>query len=157
MLILVGASGWPVFWKDQLWTRSKRVWPRAGSARNRHQILPFHTIYTLSTQLPHFIGIRLKGIQNAHVDHRFDGWCLGRPRVHLPENRRVLMASETDQLQFDVRPQSGSCFTIDGNMVYDPANPVAGTLAFNVNNKAGKWIDVIVEGQYPSWNRLWTT
>jgi hypothetical protein len=67
------------------------------------------------------------------------------------------MASETDQLQFDVRPQSGSCFTIDGNRVYDPANPVAGTLAFNVNNKAGKWIDVVVEGQYPSWNRLWTS
>jgi hypothetical protein len=64
------------------------------------------------------------------------------------------MATETDQISFDVR---GSCFSMDGNTVYETTNPVAGNLLFNVQNNSGKWIDVVVESYYPSSERLWTT
>jgi hypothetical protein len=67
------------------------------------------------------------------------------------------MATETDTLVFDVRPETGSVFTVDGTRVYDPANPVPGSLVFNATNSAGKWIDIVVESIYPTGGRLWTT
>jgi hypothetical protein len=67
------------------------------------------------------------------------------------------MALEEDDLIFDVRPESGSVFTIDGKRVLDTENPVAGTLTFNARNAAGKWIDLVIESVYPTSERLWTS
>jgi hypothetical protein len=67
------------------------------------------------------------------------------------------MAQQTDPIGFDVRPRSGSCFTIDGQAVFDTANPVPGTLTINATDSAGKWVDVVVEGYYPTGALVWTT
>ena len=67
------------------------------------------------------------------------------------------MPQETDQLVFDVRPETNSVFTVDGTRVYDTENPVPGNLTFNATNAAGRWIDIVVESTYPTSGRLWTS
>ena len=60
----------------------------------------------------------------------------------------------TYPISFDVRPSTGSCFTVDGAV---EEAPQAGKLVFNVTNSANKWIDVLAETTYPGRERLFTS
>lgn len=57
-----------------------------------------------------------------------------------------------EQIQADVR---GGIFEFQGKRVYDPANPVPGTLTVNVANGSGEWIDLIFESVYPNTHTIW--
>jgi hypothetical protein len=60
----------------------------------------------------------------------------------------------TFPLQFDVRPSTGSCFSINGT---GDDSTAPGLMVFNVLNSANKWVDVVVETIYPSTERLFTS
>jgi len=60
----------------------------------------------------------------------------------------------TFPLQFDVRPSTGSCFSVNGTA---DDSPEQGVLVFNVTNSANKWIDVVAETTYPNAERLFTS
>jgi hypothetical protein len=64
------------------------------------------------------------------------------------------MAVQKDELQFEVH---GNIFQVHGERVYDPENRRPGTLAFQVTNGSGEWIDLIVDAVYPAPGRIWST
>jgi len=66
------------------------------------------------------------------------------------------MAEDLVNFLFDPPPDR-NVFTVSGKAVYDPDNPVPGTLISTIKNESNDWIDVVGESHHPVSERLFTT